>query len=429
MPLPARGHDMLETADYTIHSKAICERFARALAEDDGHTAEGWGRALLADALRERATDIHFDPLESGVRIRFRVDGVLHPLALLKPERGQRLIRYFKANSNLDPAPAILPVDAHLKFDVEGKSVDLRVACAPCVNGEKLALRILQSSRVRLRLDELGLRDDQRGRIERWLGDINGMFLVVGPTGSGKTTMLYSMLAAMHLTARNIITIEDPIEYQIEGISQMQVDTKRGLTFAEGLRSIARLDPDYILLGEIRDEESAAASVEAANSGHVLLSTMHSRDAAGAVTMMRSLGIPNHAIAASLAFVVSARLVRKLCPHCRKQRKPTDADARWLRALGRKVPETVWHAAGCEKCKQSGYIGRTGVFQVWPVEEASYDLILRDGDEHALRDHLRGIGVSSLLESGMEKAEAGITDLSELRTIGIQSYRERKEAA
>ena len=154
---------------------------------------------------------------------------------------------------------------------------------------------------------------------------------------------------------------------------------------------------------------------------------MHSRDAAGAVTMLRSLGIANHAIAASLAFVVSERLVRKLCPHCRQQTKPTDADIRWLRALGRAVPETVWRAVGCEKCRRSGYLGRTGVFQVWPVEEASYDMILQGSDEHALRAHLHEIGVRSLLEGGLEKAEAGITDLSELRTIGIQAYRERKE--
>jgi len=419
----------MASIDDTIRENARCPKFALALGEDDWH-AERSSRALLEDALRERATDIHLDPLAAEVRVRFRVDGALQDIASLPLDRGAKLIRCFKARTALDPAPSLLPRDGHWRFELdepEGGTVDVRAACAPCVGGEKLVLRILRGSRVRLRLAELGLREDQRDRIERWLGDINGMFLVAGPTGSGKTTTLYALLTAMHLTSRSIVTIEDPIEYQIDGISQMQVDAKRGLTFAEGLRSMVRLDPDYILMGEIRDEESAAAAVEASNSGHILLSTMHSRDAAGVVTMLRSLGIANHAIAAALSFVVSERLVRKLCPHCRQRAKPTDGDVRWLRVLDRAVPDTVWRAAGCERCRRSGYLGRTGVFQVWPVEEASYDLILRGGDEHALRDHLHETGVRSLLEGGLEKAEAGITDLAELRTIGIQAFRERKE--
>lgn len=421
---------MIALIDDTIRLEPLGRQFTNTLAEDDWQ-AERCGRALLADALRERATDIHLDPLAAAVRVRFRVDGALRDVASMEKERGEKLIRSFKARAALDPAPGLLPATGHWHFELEEPEsgiVDVRAACAPCASGEKLVLRLLQRSRVRLHLDELGLREDQRDRIERWLGDINGMFLVAGPTGSGKTTTLYALLAAMHMTSRSIVTIEDPIEYQIEGISQMQVDPKRGLTFAEGLRSIVRLDPDYILLGEIRDEESAAAAVEASHGGHILLSTMHSRDAAGAVTVLRSLGIADHASAASLAFVVSERLVRKLCPHCRRQAEPTHADLRWLRALGRPLPQAVWRSEGCEKCRRSGYLGRTGVFQVWPVEEASYEMILQGSDEQALRAHLREMGVRSLLDGGLEKAQAGITDLAELRTIGIQTYRERKEA-
>jgi type II secretory ATPase GspE/PulE/Tfp pilus assembly ATPase PilB-like protein len=251
------------------------------------------------------------------------------------------------------------------------------------------------------------------------------MFIVAGPMGSGKTTTLYAILHEMHLMRKSITTIEDPIEYQIDKINQIEVDPKRGLTFAVGLRSILRLDPDLILLGEIRDEESAAVAIEASNTGRVLLSTMHSRDAVGAVTSLRNLGVKNQDIAPALAFVVSQRLVRKLCTDCRTRGNPDDAETAWLRRVGAEAPGTTWRAAGCKHCHGTGYSGRTGVFEVWRFDESAYEMVRGGADEHDLRRHLGTAGARSLLANGLRIAAAGITDLAEVRAMGGLAFQTR----
>lgn len=411
-----------------FHAPHLAGAFIAAFgekAELDEEITEPWARALLTDAVQARASDLHLDPQAGTINVRFRIDGAVHEVASLSPERGLRLLRYFKVNANLDPAPSLLPEDSHFQFELDGNPLDVRLACAPCLSGDKLALRLLRRSSVKHRLPDLGLRGDDHARIAAWLGDISGMFLVTGPVGSGKTTTLYALLAELHLTERHIATIEDPVEYQLEHLNQMEVNVKRGLTFERGLRSILRLDPDYILLGEIRDKESALTAMEAATTGRVVFSTMHSRNAAGAVTALRSLGVPDYEIAASLAFVVGQRLVRKLCTHCRRLDPPSTAERKWLESLGEKVPDKAWHPAGCEHCGQTGYFDRTGVFEVLPVEERVYDSILAGEDEHTLRDHLRADGFRTLLRDGLDKAAEGITDLSELTRIGAQSYLDR----
>ncbi|MDR3402569.1 MAG: GspE/PulE family protein [Chthoniobacter sp.] len=407
----------------------LCPTFSAALEEsmprDGSEVTDIWADALVNDAVRARASDIHLDPQNDGIRVRFRIDGVLHEIASLPPHRGLHLLRYFKVAANLDPAPALLPEDSHFQIEQRDKPLGIRVSCAPCVFGDKLALRLLRRSSVKHRLTDLGLHDEDHTLIQAWLGDMSGMFLVTGPVGSGKTTTLYALLAELHLADRNIVTIEDPVEYQLEHINQMEVNAKRGLTFERGLRSILRLDPDFILLGEIRDKESAITAMEAATTGRVVLSTMHSRNTAGAITALRSLGVPNYEIAASLAFIVGQRLVRKLCTHCRKQEPPTLPERQWLESLGQVIPEKVWHPGGCEHCGQTGYYDRTGVFELLPVDERAYDLILAGEDEHALRLHMRGTGFRALLHDGLKKAGQGITDLAELTRIGAQSYLER----
>ncbi len=406
-------------------------RFANALKkhrqDDEAILAGNWADALLADALDARASDVHLDPRDGEVAVRFRIDGVLIDIELLDRETGPRLIRYFKTNSGLDPATRIGPEDAHFEFGVEDRAVDVRVACAPCLTGEKLTLRLLPRTRIEMGLDALGLADADLEKIKEWLGDISGMFLVTGPTGSGKTSTLHALLNEMALTNRSVITIEDPVEYRAEGVNQIEVDETRELTFATGLRAVLRLDPDYILLGEIRDAESAATGLEAAGTGHPILTTMHSRSAAGAISMLRNLGLADHEIATSLAFVIAQRLVRTLCPECKREVTPCEADARWLRRMGVADRDRVWEAKGCERCHGAGYLGRVGVFEVWPFDERSYDLVLKGGDEQAIRAHLRESGVRSLLQDGLEKAARGLTTISELRNLGAQSHLEQIE--
>jgi general secretion pathway protein E len=375
---------------------------------------------LMMDAVRENATDIHFDPDAGHVVVRLRIDGTLRDAVQLSRARGEQLIRHFKVLANLDPTPAIKPADGRIRYRLDDRALDLRVACAPTITGETLAIRILDPTGNRRNLSELGLSDSHRALLTDWLNDVSGLFLVVGPTGSGKTTTLYALLHELKLRERSIVTIEDPVEYTIPGIVQMQVEERRGFTFEEGLKNLLRLDPDYILVGEIRDKPSAQTAVMASASGKLLMSTLHSRDAAGAITALRNFELEDHEIAAALEVVVAQRLVRKLCENCRRQEPPTEAEIRWLRSLGRPAPPQTWHATGCDLCHHAGYRGRTGVFEVWRLHEEDDQLILRHADEQTIRRELRARGVHSLLYDALAKAATGITSLTEIQTIGGQ---------
>jgi type II secretory ATPase GspE/PulE/Tfp pilus assembly ATPase PilB-like protein len=376
--------------------------------------------ALLEDALRERATDVHLEPQGGGGLVRFRIDGRLLDAVLLTSEEGGRLIRRFKALSGMDTADAFHPADARLTHLVDGREVDLRLATAPAMGGEKLAIRLLERQRVEQRLDVLGLTDEHRRRIQGWLDNICGMFLVSGPTGSGKTTTLYALLHEMRLQERSVVTIEDPVEYQIDGITQIQVDRRRGLTFGDGLRAMLRLDPDYLLLGEVRDADAARAAVEASSTGRVLLSTVHSPDAVGTVTSLRSYGLSDHEIASSLRVVVAQRLVRRLCARCRKSVPVSDADRQWLASAGLSATsKTGWAPAGCDACRGLGYQGRVGVFEVWPLGDDDLEQILNHADERSLRRHLAGRGHATLLDDAWAKATEGTTSIAELKAIGV----------
>ena len=412
-----------------FHAPDVCRGFEASLGESrakqDTLLTEHWAKALVEDAYKARATDIHLDSEIGGVRVRFRTDGIVKEIASLPKKTGDLLIGYFKVSSNLETAPSLRPEDSHLQWLISGETVDIRLACAPCLYGDKLALRLLRRSALKHRLGALGLRSEDNAKIHSWLGDISGMFLVAGPVSSGKTTTLYALLAELNMAERNIVTIEDPVEYQLKNINQMEVNLRRGVTFELGLKSILRLDTDYILLGEIRDRESALIAMEAASTGRVVLTTMHSRNVAGVITALRSLGISDYEIAASLAFVVGQRLVRKLCKNCRILEVPTETEHAWLVSLGEKMPEKIWHPRGCEQCGMTGRLGRTGVFEVLPVSERVYDMIVAGEDEHSLRQQLKDAGFRPLLRDGLEKAAEGITDISELMHLGAQGYLER----
>jgi len=398
--------------------------FLRLHPEPDTTPAEESARTLadqlLADAVAANATDIHFDPDPDAVLVRLRLDGTLRDAVRLSRTRGEQLIRHFKVLANLDPTPALKPADGRIRYRLADRQLDLRVACAPTITGETLAVRILDPTGQRRQLSELGLNKAHQTLLGDWLHDVTGLFLVVGPTGSGKTTTLYALLHELKRRERSIVTIEDPVEYTIPGIVQMQVEERRGFTFAEGLKNLLRLDPDYILVGEIRDKPSAETAVLASASGKLLMSTLHSRDAAGAITALRNFDLHDHEIAAALEVVVAQRLVRRLCEQCRRREPPTDAEVRWLHSLNRPAPRWTWHAVGCDACHHLGYRGRTGVFEVWRLDETDDELIARHTAEQTLRRELRVRGVRSLLADALVKAATGITSLAEVQTIGGQ---------
>jgi general secretion pathway protein E len=376
-------------------------------------------RLILLDASRESATDLHLEPNSQGWRIRMRIDGVLHDTAELPAELGQRLLQHLKTLAGLDPGPVFEPNDSHLSYDVEDRRLDIRLACVPCQFGEKAALRILDPMRVRRRIEQLGLAADQLEEIRHWLGNISGMCLVAGPTSSGKTTTLYALLHELQLVNRSIVTIEDPVEYEIDGITQIQVDERRGLTFPEGLKAMLRLDPDYLVLGETRDPLSARIAVEASGTGRVLMSTLHSRDAVGVVTTLRNWNLSDAEITASLELVIAQRLVRKLCEKCRREEPATPEIQRWLEAFGLAVPKRVWRPAGYRACHKTGYTGRTGLFELWRKTEEDYDAILGHADERTLRRKVAKRHRKTLLDSGLAQARLGVTSLEEVKASAI----------
>lgn len=389
----------------------------------------GMANMLLRDALREHASDIHLDPQYEGVQVRFRIDGVLHDAALLSHDEGQRLLRHLKAFGGLDPVASFRPEDTRLTYILDDRELDLRLACVPCMGGQKLTIRMLERSRVAQRFGELGMGDAQLQAIRQWLTHMSGMFLCTGPTGSGKTTTLYALLHELKLLDRSIVTIEDPVEYQIDGITQMQVDNERGLTFAEGLRAMLRLDPDYLLVGEIRDPVSARTAVEAAVTGRVLMSTLHSRDPIGTVTALRQWGVEDHEIASSLEVVVTQRLVRQLCPYCRQETPPRKEFQKWAAGLGWTLPPRVWQAVGCRTCRNIGYQGRTGVFEVWYLTEQDRTLILNHADEVSLRRNAKERWGGMLFPDGLTKLSTGVTSPDELRVVLGDASRVYSETA
>lgn len=374
--------------------------------------------ALLRDAIRLRATDIHVDPHPEQYRIRLRIDGLIMDAMAINPSEGLLLVNQIKALAGLDPIPAVQCVDGSFVHTEEDQLLDLRVTTVPCVSGDKLAVRIMAPHSTVHDVSQLGLPAYGVNWIRRWMDATGGLFLVAGPTGSGKTTTLYSLLHELKLSDSHVITLEDPVEYEVPGINQIQVNQDQGLTFGSGTQAMLRLDPDYVLIGEIRDAASAQAAISVATSGRAVMGTLHSRDAAGTITALRNLGLNDYEIASNLGLIVAQRLVRTLCPDCREQSQPGALERRWLEDCGREVPETTWVARGCSTCDGLGYRGRTGIFEVWQPDEDDYGRILRHEEEHALRLSLREREHPLMLDDGLAKVEQGITTLRELLRSG-----------
>jgi type IV pilus assembly protein PilB len=372
---------------------------------------------IIVQAVREGASDIHIEPQERRVRVRQRVDGNLYTTMTPPAHVHAALVSRLKIMANMNIAERRAPQDGRVDLKIDNQDVRLRVSTVPTTYGETAVVRVLARSSAAVATDRLGLRPEDALRFEGIITRPHGIILFTGPTGSGKTTSLYAVLSRLNRTDANIVTIEDPVEYQLPGINQVQVNPKAGLTFASGLRSFLRQDPDIIMVGEIRDEETARIAIHAALTGHLVLSTLHTNDAPSAVARLVDMGIEPFLVSSSVIGVVAQRLVRVLCEACRE---PYTPDPEVLQVLGvdlapRAAPPMFYRATGCDLCNRIGYHGRTGLFEIMPVEERVRDLVARHAPASALREAALAAGMRTLQDDGVAKVLEGTTSLDELR--------------
>jgi general secretion pathway protein E len=365
-----------------------------------------------------RASDIHLEPFDDGLHVRYRVDGVIHLGEVVPPRLSAAVSSRVKLLAHLDIAERRLPQDGRIKTRVKGRELDLRVSTVPTVHGESVVMRVLDRASVRLNLDTMGFEQDTLARFNELLLRPHGILLVTGPTGSGKTTTLYAALSKIDAQTNKIITVEDPVEYQLEGINQIQVHPQINLTFANALRSILRQDPDIIMIGEMRDGETAQIAVQSALTGHLVLSTLHTNTAAGAVIRMQDMGVESYLITSSVNGVLAQRLVRTLCSHCKEAYEP-GPELRASTGLGRfcSPGQHIYRAVGCEHCRQSGYRGRTGIHELFVLDEPMRRAIIDGRDANALNTLAAQGGMLSLFEDGLRKVAAGVTTLDELARV------------
>ncbi|MSO92486.1 MAG: type II/IV secretion system protein [Rhodospirillales bacterium] len=370
---------------------------------------------MIADAVAERASDIHMEPYAGELRVRHRIDGVLRPVAPPPLAQYPGIVSRIKILANLDVVERRLPQDGRCKVHVQGRTIDIRVSCVPSLQGESLVLRILDKASAPLSLDRLGFDAAVSRGIDRLIAQDGGIVLVTGPTGSGKTTTLYAALQKVDTTGRKLVTVEDPVEYELPGITQIQVQPHIGLGFARVLRSVLRHDPDVLMVGEIRDRETAEIAVQAALTGHLVLSTLHTNDAASAIIRLTDMGVEPYLLTSALRGVLAQRLVRTLCDACRAPR--TDVpDA--VKAVHPAAPK-LFDARGCERCGETGYFGRMAVAELLPVDDTIRAAILAGADSAVIAKHGRAGGMRTMTEDGLAKAAAGVTTVEEvLRVTG-----------
>ncbi|MFT5063123.1 MAG: general secretion pathway protein E [Gammaproteobacteria bacterium] len=370
--------------------------------------------AILTEAIKEGASDIHIEQFEDRLVVRFRVDGVMREV--LEPSRGvgPLLISRIKVMARLDIAEKRIPQDGRISLRIAGRAVDVRVSTLPSAHGERVVLRLLDKQAGRLDLTHLGMDPGELKRLQDVIAKPHGIMLVTGPTGSGKTTTLYAGLGELNDKRRNIMTVEDPVEYYLDGVAQTQVNTKVNMTFARGLRAILRQDPDVVMIGEIRDLETAEIAVQASLTGHMVFSTLHTNTAIGSVTRLRDMGVEPFLLSSSLVGLLAQRLVRRLC-ECKQTAQATDAEAK-LVGHSSNQPLMLYKAHGCDKCGHSGYRGRLGIYELVNVDSTMRDLIHDGGSEGKMNDHARSQG-PSLAQDGFDKAVAGITTIEEVMRV------------
>jgi len=362
---------------------------------------------ILRQAVQERASDVHVEPFERGMRVRYRIDGILHEISSPPKRLQAAIISRLKIMSNLDIAERRLPQDGRIKSRIAGREIDIRVSTMPTLYGESVVLRLLDRGAGSYSLETNGMLEDTLHSMAKLSTLPHGMVLVTGPTGSGKTTTLYAALQKTYSVARKIITIEDPVEYQFEGINQIQVHPRIGLTFANGLRHILRHDPDIIMVGEIRDAETAEIAIHSALTGHLVFSTLHTNDAAGAITRLLEMEVEPYLVSSSVEAVLAQRLVRTICPACREECGSFDAE----NGIG---AFPLYHGRGCDECKKTGYRGRTGIFELLILEETLRSMVLKRAPAGAIREAACTGGMRTLYQDGLIKVRQGVTTLEEV---------------
>ncbi|MBN2060076.1 MAG: type II secretion system ATPase GspE [Deltaproteobacteria bacterium] len=376
---------------------------------------------MLSQAVKDRASDIHIEPSQARLKIRYRVDGILYDMLSPPKHIQSSLISRIKVMADMNIAEKRLPQDGRIEIKIGDKNIDIRVSTIPTVFGERVVLRLLDKTRILLKIFDLGMPGNRLTEFDRLIHSPYGIILVTGPTGSGKTTSLYAALSTINSTDINIITIEDPIEYQIDGIGQIQVNPKINLTFANGLRSIVRQDPDVILVGEIRDLETAEIAIQSALTGHLVFSTLHTNDSASAVTRLIDMGIEPFLVTSSVIAIIAQRLVRVICNNCKEEFDP-DEESLLNIGLTRQMlnGKKLYRGRGCPVCLNTGYMGRTGIFEIMILDDVIQNLILKTSDANAIKKMAIERGMITLRNNGAEKVLEGITTIEEVFRVSHQ---------
>lgn len=372
---------------------------------------------LISGAVKERASDIHIEPFERDVRVRYRIDGVLYEKFVVPKNQQAAVISRIKIMANLNIAEHRLPQDGRIKIRLSGKEIDIRVSVIPVAFGERVVLRILEKGNFLFSLEQLGMSRRDYEQVDKLIMQSHGIILVTGPTGSGKSTTLYAALQRVNSPDKNIITVEDPIEYQMQGIGQIQVHPKIGLTFAMGLRHILRQDPDVILVGEIRDHETAEMAIQASLTGHLVFATLHTNDSAGAITRLVNMGIEPFLVSSSTIAIMAQRLVRRICQWCREPYIPEAESLRDLGILNAPPGTPVYRGRGCDKCQGRGYYGRTGIFELLVMTQRVQELTLQGADSNMIKREAKKQGMHTLREDGAARVLEGVSTIEEVLRV------------
>jgi len=441
------GYDAIDSLRYVLHGRdvqaviaprsevqsAMAKLYAadesadvQTRGDDDGSAGDEAGddsaviklaNLIITTAIKMKASDIHIEPMEKEFRVRYRIDGALRKMDS-PPKRLQgAIISRIKIMSKMKISEKRIPQDGRIQITVGGKDLDLRVSSVPTNHGESIVMRILDKTNLSLGLPQLGFLTDDQATFERLIKLPDGVVLVTGPTGSGKTTTLYACLGQINTPDKKLITVEDPVEYQMSGINQVQVNKDVGLDFSAALRSILRQAPNIVMIGEIRDSETADIAMEAALTGHLVFSTLHTNDAPSAVTRLLDIGVKPFLVASALRAAMAQRLVRAICEKCKESYTPTERELKMLGTLSKTVPDRMFHGAGCDKCGRSGYKGRKGIFEIFKVDDTIQRLIFDHAPATLLRQRAREMGMRTLREDGMLKVASGMTSLQEVLRV------------